>query len=200
MIVLPNPAVPASPSVFYGGADLYRTTNPSVTTPTWSQVTTIGAGVTAIAASPSSPQVIYVGFGNGVVEVSTDGGASFTPLAGQPFGEQFITGLAVDPTNPKAVTASVSFNNTRAALGQPHVAQYTYTTAAASGTWAVITGNLPADAAVSKVIYDNGALVGATDTGVYATSAAAGSAPLDQDRHRPPKRPGSGPVPRPHIR
>ena len=33
MIVVPSNATPADPTVFYGGPDLYRTTNPSAATP-----------------------------------------------------------------------------------------------------------------------------------------------------------------------
>jgi uncharacterized repeat protein (TIGR01451 family) len=81
----------------------------------------------------------------------------------------------VNPANAKAITASFSFNDTRYQLGAPHVAQYTYTTSAGTGTWSVISGNLPAQAAVSRVVYSNGNLLAATDFGVFATTAPAGS-------------------------
>jgi hypothetical protein len=170
---VPNSGNPSNPTVFYGGPDLDRTTNPSASPPTWTRVTSVGQFVTAIAASPSNPQVVYVGFENGTVQVSTDGGVNFTSLAAEPFSEQWVTGLSVDPSNPKAITASFSFNDTRYRPGLPHVAQYSYGTTPGSGTWTVITGNLPS-AAVSRVVYDNGALVAATDKGVYATGAPSG--------------------------
>jgi hypothetical protein len=173
MTVVANTTDPSRPTVFYGGADLYRTTNPSAASPTWTQVTSIGNFVTALAVSPSNPQVVYVGFEGGPVEVSTDGGVSFTSLAIQPFSEGFITGLSVDPTNPKVITASVSTNDTRFFPGFPHVAQYAYTTTPGTGSWTVITGNLP-NVAVSRVVYDNGALIAATDAGVYGTGVASG--------------------------
>jgi uncharacterized repeat protein (TIGR01451 family) len=173
MIVVPSTATPTNPTVFYGGPDLYRTTNPT-TGATWTQVTSVGQFVTAIAASPTNPQVIYVGFSNGTIEVSTSGGLSFSPLAVAPTSETFVTGLSVNPANPKAVTASFSYNDTRYVSGFPHVAQYIYTTTPGTGTWTVITGNLPR-AAVSRVVYDNGALIAGTDLGVYGTTAPAGS-------------------------
>jgi hypothetical protein len=108
------------------------------------------------------------------VQVSTDGGLTFNALAPQPFSEQFITGLSVDPRNPHAITASVSYNDTRYFNGLPHVAQYSWTTTPGSGTWTVITGNLP-NHAVSRVVYDRGALIAATDAGVYGTSSPNGS-------------------------
>jgi uncharacterized repeat protein (TIGR01451 family) len=174
MVVVPSTVTPTNPTVFYGGVDLWRTTNPT-TGATWSQVTHLGAFVSAIAVSPSNPLVVYVGFTNGTIQVSTNGGVSFTSLATEPITpDTFVTGLSVNPANPKAITASFSFNDTRYVPGFPHVAQYAYTTAPGSGTWTVITGNLP-KAAVSRVVYDNGALVAGTDTGVYATGAPAGS-------------------------
>ena len=176
--LIPNTAVPAQPTVFYGGPNLYRSTNPTSAAPTWTQVTTDGTSVTAIGVSPSNPAVVYVGFTDGVIEVSTNGGVSFTPVAAKPasFFDSFVTGLSVDPANPKAITASFSFSDTRDFAGTPEVAQYGYSTTPGSGTWTVITGNLPAQEAVSRVVYDNGALVAATDAGVYATAAASGTA------------------------
>jgi uncharacterized repeat protein (TIGR01451 family) len=174
MIVVPSTATPTNPTVFYGGRDLWRTTNPT-TGATWSQVTHLGGLVSAITVSPTNPQVVYAGFTNGTIQVSTDGGLSFTSLATEPItSDTFVTGLSVNPANPKAVTASFSYSDTRYVPGFPHVAQYVYTTAPGSGTWSVITGNLP-KAAVSRVVYDNGALVAGTDSGVYATGAPAGS-------------------------
>ena len=124
MTVIANSADPANPTVFYGGPDLYRTTNPSAASPTWTKVTTDGSKVSALAVSPSNPQVVYVGFTDGVIQVSTNGGVSFNSLASQPFSQTYVTGISVDPANPQAITASVSFNDTRYGSGLPHVAQY----------------------------------------------------------------------------
>lgn len=180
MIVVPNTATPSAPTVYYGGPNLYRTTNPTASPPTWTQVTTHGSStcgsvcVSAIAASADG-QDVYVGFTDGVIDVSTNSGLTFTAVATSPSPEQFVTGISVDPTNPQAITASFSFNDTRYRNGLPHVLQYNWTgTTAAGGTWSTITGNLPA-AAVSHVIYDNGALLAATDAGAYATGAVSGS-------------------------
>jgi uncharacterized repeat protein (TIGR01451 family) len=131
--------------------------------------------VSSIAPSATSPLVVYAGFTDGTIQVSTNGGLSFTSVAPPPGPEKFVTGLSVDPANSKAITASFSYNDTRSVPGLPHVAQYVYSTTPGSGTWTVITGNLPS-AAVSRVVYDNGALVAGTDAGVYATSVPAGSA------------------------
>jgi hypothetical protein len=181
-IVVPSTATPASPTVFYGAQDLYRTTNPTAASPSWTKVTSVGGNclsggtcVSSIAVSPSSSSTVYVGFTNGKIEVSTNGGVSFTALKAQTLTNTFVTGLSVNPSNPKAITVSFSFSDARNQPGLPHVEQYVYTTTPATGTWTTITGSgLPA--AVSHVIYDSGALVAATDSGVYATNTPAGSA------------------------
>ena len=176
-IVVPNTTTPAQPTVFYGATDLYRTTDPTDSPPVWTNVTLTGGvsgDVSAITASPTDPQVIYVGFTSGIIEVSTDGGVTFTPLAVPITPETFVTGLSVNPTNAKEITASFSYSDTRSSPGLPHVQQYTYSASPGLGTWTDITGTgLPA--AVSRVIYYNGALVAATDAGVYATGSPAGS-------------------------
>jgi photosystem II stability/assembly factor-like uncharacterized protein len=173
MIVVPNAASPANPTVFYGGPDLYRTTDPLAEPPTWAKVTSAGPWVSAIAASPTNANVVYVGFTNGAIQVSTDGGVTFASLAFQPTPESWVTGLSVNPNNAKEVVASFSFADTRYRPALPHAALYSYTASPGSGTWQIITGNLP-PVAVSRVVYDNGALVAATDQGVYATGAPAG--------------------------
>jgi hypothetical protein len=178
MIIVTNNVDPTNPSVFYGGPDLYRTKNPTASTPTWTKVTAVGTYVSAIAVSPVNINVIYVAFEDGTIQLSTNGGTTFTSLPREPFSENFVTGLSVDPANNRSITASVSYNDTRQYRDSPHVAQFSYTTNPATGTWTVITGNLPALTAVSRVIYDNGALVAATDSAVYATGAPAGGATL----------------------
>jgi alpha-tubulin suppressor-like RCC1 family protein len=146
-------------------------------TPAVNSVFSMQDTVSAIAVAPTNAQVIYVGYQDGIIQVSTDGGATFISLGTQPFIDRWVTGISVDPTNPKAITASFTSNFVRSQLtgALPHVGQYSYTTTPGTGAWTVITGNLPAQAAVSHVIYDNGTLVAATDTGVYGTVSPAGA-------------------------
>jgi photosystem II stability/assembly factor-like uncharacterized protein len=181
MIVVPSSATPKEPTVFYGGPDLWRTTNPSGVSPTWTKVTSVGGlpevSVSAIAASAAHPNVVYVGFTNGVIQVSTDGGKTFASIELLASLKHFVTGLSVDPANPQAIAVSFSNDRTRYVFGHPHVALYSYTTEPGSGTWSIISGSLPA-VAVSRVVYDNGALVAATDQGVYATGAPAGESTI----------------------
>ena len=173
-LAVPNTGTPSAPTEFYGGHDLWRTTNPGAATPTWTKVTSTNSYVSAIAVAPSNTSVVYVGFTDGTIEVSTDGGVTFAALLSpQPFSDTFVTGISVDPANSNAITASVSFTDTRGSIGLPHVAQYVRS--GTVGTWTVITGNLSTQAAVSRVVYDNGSLVAATDDGVFAAAAPAGA-------------------------
>jgi outer membrane protein assembly factor BamB len=133
----------------------------------------VGSKVSAIAASSKEPNVVYVAFVNGVVEVSTDGGETFEALASEPFTEQFVTGLSVNPSNSKEIVASFSFYDTRFRTAFPHVALYSYSTTPASGAWSKITGNLPSFG-VSRVVYWGKTLAAATDRGVYAAGAPTG--------------------------
>ena len=181
MIIIPNTATPSHPTVLYGLQDLYRTTNPTAATPTWTKVTSVGSNclfggtcVSSIAVSPTNSSFVYVGFSNGKIEVSTNGGISFTPLKAQTLSETYVTGISVSPSNPKAVTVSVSYHYIRSFPGLPHVEQYVYTTSPATGTWTTITGSGLPDA-VSHVIYDGSGLLASTDSGVYGTAAPAGS-------------------------
>ena len=185
LLLIPNRSQPRDPTVLFGGRDVWRTTNPSATTPTWTRATSVGTGtcgfydtcVSALAAAPSNPKVVYAGFSNGTVQVSTNGGASFSPTkvpTPSSSYDRFITGISVDPSHPDAITVSFSYATTRTFLGYPHVQQYVWSGSPASGTWTVITGSgLPS--AVSRVVYYEGALLAATDSGVYATRSPAGS-------------------------
>jgi uncharacterized repeat protein (TIGR01451 family) len=174
-IVVPNAASPGSPTVYYGAGDLWRGTG-AAASPTWTQVTTHnvnGQFVSAVTASANG-QYVYVGWTDGTVMASTNSGVSFTPLAAQSLTDTFVTGLSINPANPKQITASFSYSDTRYIPGLPHVEQYSWSTAPGTGTWTTITGSgLPT--AVSHVVYDHGALVAATDAGVYGTGAANGS-------------------------
>lgn len=178
-IDIPNSKTPSSPTVLYGGQDVYRTTNPTASSPTWTKVTSVGSncafGGTCVSALARLGNVVYAGFTNGVIEVSTNAGATFAALKSQTLTDSFVTGISVNPANAKAITVSFSYNDTRYVRGLPHVEQYVYTTTPATGTWTAITGSgLPN--AVSRVVYDNGALLAATDSGVYGTATPSGSA------------------------
>jgi hypothetical protein len=167
MTISANTADPANPAVYYGADGLYRTTNPSAATPTWTNLTGTANGiVSAIAIAPSDPTVIYVGYNSGVVQKSVNGGGSFSTLSTHPFGAgNYVTGLSVNPSNPNELSASFAIRSTnRFSLSNPHAAQWN------GSTWVNITGNLPTVGAVSRVVYANANLLAATDFGIFGST------------------------------
>ena len=181
ILVVPNRTDPAAPTLFYGGENVWRTTDPADFAPKWSQVTSIGTGcgffetcVSALAAAPSDPNVVYAGFATGQIEVSTDGGQTFSLARKPTTPESFVTGISVDPANPQAITVSFSSDTTRTTIDLPHIQQYSWNGLPKTGHWTRIGGTGLPDA-VSRVIYYRQDLVAATDSGVYATSAPSGT-------------------------
>jgi photosystem II stability/assembly factor-like uncharacterized protein len=151
-----------TPSRFYLGTNfLYRSTDDGQT---WSRISgdlTDGGVLNVIAVAPSNSNVIYTGSTDGVVFVSTDGGATWTRRTdGLPL--RAIGGLAVDPNN--AGTVYVGFMG----FGAQRVVRSTDF----GRTWMNISGNLP-DTPVNFLIVNPVApnmLIAATDTGVFVTT------------------------------
>jgi alpha-tubulin suppressor-like RCC1 family protein len=133
--------------------------------------------VSAIATSPTNAQVVYIGYDDGVVQASTDGGLTFTSLPVSPF-RGFVSGISADPTNPQAITVSFATQMpTRSSFSAGNVAVAQFNSG--TGLWTTITGNLALvdnNAQVSHVVYDNSAhLLAATDSGVYGAAAPNGA-------------------------
>ena len=179
--VIPNTRTPSEPTILFGADSVYASTDPITSgQPTWTAVASsaLSGDVSAFAVSPSNPQIVYAGFDDGTIEVSTAAGAggSWTALPFHAFGSAiYITGISVDPSDPQAITVSVSYAGTRTVPGLPHVGQFSYTNTPSDGSWTDISGDLPS-AAVAHVVYDHGALLAATDVGVYATDSPAAGA------------------------
>jgi PKD repeat protein len=183
MTIVPNSASPDSPTVYYGGANLWETTNPTAGSPTWTQLAFVGGvnnAVSAIAVAPSDPKVLYVGFDNGTLLVSTNATSSsptFTDVS--PHVAAWITHIDVDPTNPASIMVSFSDSNTQTSIVPPLVASGSVSlTGTPTASYTDITGNLPTGVASNSVVFDHGSLAVATDIGVFATSAPNGSATM----------------------
>ena len=165
---------PTTPTTLYFGTfRLYRTTNRgdlwSIVSPS---LTRTGSGrVSAIAPARSEPDVIYVGTSDGYIQVTTNGGASWSPrIAGLP--DRYVTDIAVDAADATTAIATVS------GFGTGHV----FRTVDAGATWQDISGNLP-DVPVNAVLLSQ-ALPGeihiGTDLGVFRSiDAGASWTPLD---------------------
>jgi hypothetical protein len=178
LLVVPNKTTPNEPAVFFGyNGGIERSTNPNpASSSTWTTVWSYGSGyVTALAAAPTNPNVIYAGTDTGLVLVSTDGGTTWVTLPGNGLSEQWVTGISVNPGNPHAIVVTVSGGAMRAYPDAPYIGQYVWTTSPTTGSWTNITGNMPATAATEHVIYDHGAFIAATDRGVFAAATGNGS-------------------------
>lgn len=182
MTIVPNTASGQAdaPTVYYGANDLWVTHAQQYPGPwySWTQLTNVGAGVSAIAVAPSHPDDVYVGFDNGTLEVSTNATSNtptFTTLSGTP--SDWITHIAVSPTNPGSIAMSFSDSNVHKTSFPPMVQTATVTlTGTPSATFTDVTGNLPSGVASNSVVWEGSGLVVATDVGVFSTnSPSAGS-------------------------
>jgi photosystem II stability/assembly factor-like uncharacterized protein len=184
MTIVPNAATPSNPTVYWGARNLYVTHNPTERFgPTWRQVThhpsTIHPGfsappaVTAVAVAPSNRSVIYVGWDDGTLQVSSNGARSFHSLSA-PDGGHWITHIAVNPSDAASIAISLSDGPVQRDPFPPQILVSGNATAR-HPRWSDITGNLPAAVPSNSVAYDGSALVAATDVGVFSTAAASGS-------------------------
>ena len=177
--IVANSASPDAPTLYYGGSDLWETTDPASSSPAWTQLTTYGGAnntaVSAIVVAPSNPSVLYVGFDNGELMVSTNATSSIPTFSTVATLGEWITHIAVDPTNSAEVLVSQSFSDTQDKLANPQVQQITGATTS-SPTVTNVTGDLPGGISSNSVVFDGSSYVVATDVGVFVTSALNGSA------------------------
>jgi hypothetical protein len=173
MTIVPNHSVVDAPTVYYGGSNLYVTTDPASAPPTWTRITNhTGSFVASIAVAPSKPSVLYVGFDDGTVLVSTDATSAhptFTDIS--PGIPLWITHIAVSPSNPGRIALSFSDNNTQFQAVPPMVETASVTlTGTPAATYSNVTGNLPNGISSNSVLFDHGSLVVATDVGTFFTT------------------------------
>jgi hypothetical protein len=169
-----NPGTPDAPTVYYGGGDLWRTTDPAASTPSWTRLTNAGTGVSAIAVAPSNPAVVYAGFDDGTLEVSTNATSASPTFTSIPSGvSEWITHIAVSPADPGQIALTFSASNTHTSALPPMVQTASVALAfTPAATFSDVTGNLPLGVASNSVLYDGDSLVLATDVGVFGTPVA----------------------------
>lgn len=153
---------PITPTKLYFGSHLlYRTVDDGAS---WSAISadlTKGSGViTTIAIAPTDSLTLYVGTNDGNVQVSRDGGVTFTiATAGLP--SRSITRIVIDPSDPTHALATTS----------GFQAGHVWETTSAGTAWRDISGNLvdaPANAAV--FVGGPGNIFVGTDVGVFQTA------------------------------
>ena len=154
---------PVTPTTLYFGTmKLYRTTNDGASFTAISADLSKGTGsIKTIAIAPSDALTIYVGTTDGNVQVTRDGGATFTvSVTGLP--NRTVTDLAVDRANPLRALLTMS------GQGASHV----FFTTNAGQSWSNISGALPDMPVNAGVIIEDGSdhfFVG-TDVGVFETT------------------------------
>lgn len=132
-----------------------------------------GTDIVALDVCRSNPQVIYAVTGDPQVDVTTNGGASWTNISTGllPKFQWIVNCITVDPTNP--ATAYIPFQQVTGSS-----AGHVYATTNTGGTWTDISGNLP-DAPANWVMVDPEVptdVYVATDVGVFVTQQVNGTA------------------------
>jgi hypothetical protein len=159
---------PVTPTTLYFGTQyLYRTMNDGLQWAAVSGDLSKGSGsISTIAVAKSNAQVIYVGTSDGNLQVSRDGGTTFTvATAGLP--NRYFTRIAIDAQDPnRAVVTASGF-----------LAGHAFLTTDGGTTWTNISGSL-ADAPLNAVAIIDGTpnhiFVGG-DIGVFETTDAGAS-------------------------
>lgn len=126
---------------------VYRTLNADADAskaPTWSSISGVlwpNAAISSLAVAASNDNYVYAGLDNGALfETSNANASSPTWNDVSPSGTTggMVTGLAVDPTNPKVAYATFAEFATNGATGS-HV----FKTTNAGGSWTDISASLP---------------------------------------------------------
>ncbi|HEY2849820.1 MAG TPA: hypothetical protein VGI97_08080 [Gemmatimonadaceae bacterium] len=147
--------------LYYGTYKLYRSTNRATSWTAISPILTNGQknfGISTIAVATADTNTIYAGTGDGLVQVTTNLGATWTKITtGLPL--RAITRVVVDPLDPHNAWVTVS------GYGTGHV----WKTVNAGATWTDISGNLP-NAPANALVYQSGSreLDVGTDIGVFS--------------------------------
>jgi len=135
-------------------------------------ITNEGAGgevygtIFVIEESPHDARTLYVGTDDGLVQLTRDGGATWTNVTPPAAGDGLVNELEVSPHD--AATVYVSFRKDR--VGDP--APYIYRSADYGKTWTLLVNGLRAGEPVRVVREDperKGLLFAGTETGVYVS-------------------------------
>ncbi|MEI7657557.1 MAG: GC-type dockerin domain-anchored protein [Phycisphaerae bacterium] len=141
---------PGAPATLLGGTNrVWRTTNATASTPTWTAISAADLGGTgtldAIAVAASSPDTIYAGGGQGMLWVTRNGTAASPQWVNRSAGRTgAVSAIVVDPANP-----GVAFTASRSTSG-PRV----HRTDTFGQAWRDVTGSLPPGAAARALAVD----------------------------------------------
>lgn len=173
-------------TIYYGGNRLFRTTDRGTT---WAEIspdltkndrarqgwgggpiTNEGAGgevyatIVVITESPHDRNVVYVGTDDGLIQRTTDGGASWTNITPAAAGDGLVNEIEVSPHD--ANTIYIAFRKDRVGDPTPHIFRSTD----AGRSWTRLVDGLRAGEPVRVVREDpvrRGLLYAGTETGAY---------------------------------
>jgi uncharacterized membrane protein YgcG len=129
--------------------------------------------ITQVRESPSKPGVIWIGTDDGLLQLSMNGGETFTNVfdnvvkAGLPKG--YVQTARIEPSHFDAATAYVAFDNHRCCDDWK---PYLFKTTDYGKSWTNVVGNLPGHGTVNALRedYDNpNLLFVGTEFGLYVT-------------------------------
>lgn len=129
--------------------------------------------LTSIGESPVTPQVLWVGADDGAVQVSRDGGATWTDVSANITGVPPFTFVSrVVPSSASSGTAYVTFDGHRSGHFEP----YAFRTTDFGRTWTKVTNGLPSGDVVRTIHEYPGqpavAFIG-TERALYVTTDTA---------------------------
>ena len=170
LFYMPIAADPATSGVFYLGTyRLYRTANHGEN---WTPISPALGGsrgfLSAITVAPSEAKTIYVGTADGNIQVTRNGGGSWTNTTKAPLPGRFVSEIAVHPTS--ATTAYAVYNgfNTYTPTAPGHI----FKTVDGGAKWLDLSANLP-DVPLLSIVLDRnqgGTLYLGSDTGVFQST------------------------------
>ncbi len=169
------------------GANTWTAISPDVTTsahpagcPSPSAATSPSGTLTTIAPAPSNSSTVYAGADNGEIEVTADGGTTWTSIVTAALPTRAVTQIAVDPSNAAIAYATFSgFGTCAVGCTGPtgHVFKTVNGTAGAATVWTDIDGSVLPDIPVNAIVIDpddltHNTLYVGTDIGAFFTTTA----------------------------
>ncbi len=175
---------PSRPHTFYVGTQRLWKSSEGGTQKSWKAVSpdlTAGAGnltcstsafgqgndvLSAIAVSRTEEGTLYTGSQAGVLQRTTDGGATWTRISKAPLPERYVSGLAVDPLDSKRIYAAFSGFSSDTSATPGHV----FRSADGGDTW--ILADTPGDEPIDSLLahpFGPGLVYAGTESGVLAS-------------------------------
>jgi hypothetical protein len=139
-------------------ANSWNPISPDLTSPShFAGCSNAATGVlSTIAAAPGNSSIIYAGSDTSDIEVTSNGGTTWTSIAPATLPTRAVTQVAIEPSNPAIAYATFSgFGTCATFCSGPtgHVFKTINGTAGAGTTWTNISGNLP-DIPVNAIVID----------------------------------------------